>query len=52
LIKDIIDYKWNAFAQSIHQVGATVHITYVAVLMYYIVEIFLNSEPTWTESNN
>ena len=51
LIKDMIDYKWKAFAQSTHFFGATVHITYVIVLMYYIVQIFLNSVPTYHDKN-
>jgi len=41
LIKDLIDYKWNTYAQAQHRFGAIVHMTYVVVLMYYISKIFL-----------
>ena len=41
LIKDLIDYKWNTFAQAQHMFGAFMHLTYVVTLMWYISEIFL-----------
>jgi hypothetical protein len=41
LIKDMIDYKWQAFAQNTHRIGALMHCSYIIILMYYIVQIFL-----------
>jgi hypothetical protein len=41
LIKDMIDYKWQAFAFRQHMIGAIFHIVYVCMLMIYIVHTFL-----------
>ena len=44
LIKDMVDYKWETFAQRQHIFGAMLHLSYVVVLMLYINEIFLIGE--------
>jgi len=44
LIRDMIDYKWLAYAANMHRFGAIIHITYVFTLMYYISDIFLRDE--------
>jgi len=41
-VRDLIDYKWRAFAQRSHRMGAFAHLCYIIVLMLYINEIFLN----------
>jgi hypothetical protein len=41
LIKDMVDYKWQEFAQSKHRFAACVHISYITTMMCYIVQIFL-----------
>jgi hypothetical protein len=51
LIKDMIDYKWKAFAQTRHFFGAGMHFCYVITLMLYIVKVFLNSLPTYDHHN-
>ena len=32
----MLDYKWEKFAQTQHRIGATIHWTYVLVLIMYI----------------
>lgn len=44
LIKDMVDYKWQTYAQSQHTLGAFIHWVYVAVLMSYINVVFLKPE--------
>lgn len=44
LIKDMIDYKWQAYSANMHRFGAIIHLSYVFTLMYYISDIFLRDE--------
>jgi len=41
VVKDTIDYKFYTFAFNIHLVGFYVHISYIVILMSYIIETFL-----------
>ena len=43
LVKDLIDYKWQRFAQKQHMFAACIHITYVICLIVYINKIFLKA---------
>lgn len=44
LVRDMIDYKWYAYAANMHRFGAVIHIIYVCSLMYYISDVFLRTE--------
>jgi hypothetical protein len=51
IVQDIIDYKWNSYAFSIHMLAAIVHACYLFVLMYYINNTYLlqNGEYIYNE---
>ena len=44
LVRDMIEYKWGAYAANRHRFGAMVHLCYVGTLIYYISDIFLRDE--------
>jgi hypothetical protein len=40
---DLIDFKWQQFAQKSHLIGAAFHFMYLSFMMAFIIEVFLNS---------
>jgi len=36
IVMDMLDYKWDVFAQSSHRLGCLIHIIYVVCLIMYI----------------
>jgi uncharacterized Rmd1/YagE family protein len=41
VVRDIIDFKWKEFANSVHYTGFLAHFSYVLLLSYYINETYL-----------
>lgn len=44
LVRDMIEYKWGAYASGRHKFGACIHLCYVFTLIYYICDVFLQDE--------
>lgn len=36
IVRDVIDYKWNAYAYGMHSTNGLIHFLYVASLMFFI----------------
>uniref|UniRef100_A0A7S3ILI3 Ion transport domain-containing protein n=1 Tax=Strombidium inclinatum TaxID=197538 RepID=A0A7S3ILI3_9SPIT len=47
VVKDMLDYKWQAFAQRQHRIGAFIHTIYVIVLILYINLQYLETPVTY-----
>ena len=41
VVKDLIDFKWNAFAAKVHWFGWLIHMLYILALQMYIAKIYL-----------
>jgi hypothetical protein len=41
VVKDLIDYKWKAFAASVHWFGWLIHMLYILALQMYIAKVYL-----------
>jgi len=53
-VKDLVNYKWGAFASSVHWFGWLIHMLYIISLQMYITKIYLaddiesvTSTPVW-----
>ena len=51
MVKELVDFKWKAYAQWQHRIGARFHMLYVFSLWAYIIDIFLRP-PTYDKDNN
>lgn len=41
VVKDMLDYKWMAYARKIHYLTASIHLIYVTVLITYVWKTYL-----------
>lgn len=41
LVRDVVDFKWENFAGSIHYFGAFMHFFYAVILLFYIKYMFV-----------
>ena len=49
LIREVIDFKWDAFAAKQHRFGACIHLCYLIILIMYINDTFLEKQPVWAD---